>query len=298
MTTNIPARSVALHIGAHKTATSHLQRSWQSQQEALIAAGVRFYGPESLRRPHKSIADVFGLDFDIEPPQPTRSPADQADFMFKDGHRLVLSDENFVGVLHNKDGNISTPLYPRAGLRIAALSAAIDCGPIDIVIGIREPASFLTSAYGQALMGGKTNSFAEYLDKNPLKQVYWPGLIARIRSTEGVGRVFVSRYEDYKWRFHPICAALMGDSVDMRLRPYPDRVHTGLSAAAVAAILADPDAADPVRQATIARDKFPVGETYPAFTLFSADEHAASVADYTTQMDEIDRIEGVTVLHP
>lgn len=298
MTTNATSfrRSAVLHIGAHKTATTHLQRSLLSQQQALIDAGIRYYGPANLRRTGKGLGDIFGLNVYTKPPEPTRNRADQADFMFKDGHRLILSDENFIGALHDKQGNIIAPLYPNTAERIAALASAVGAGPMDVCIGLRNPASFLKSAYSQALMGGLPITFSDYLSKNPLDQIYWPGLVARVRSAAGVGRVTVWAFEDYKWRFHDICSALMGDLVNMRIVPIPDHVHRGLSEAAVARVLSRSGADDPRDVAAKARDTYPVSDEYPAFDPFASSDKAASEAEYAAQLAAIDQIDGVTIL--
>ncbi|MFT5867665.1 MAG: hypothetical protein ACI82I_003428 [Gammaproteobacteria bacterium] len=300
MTTNAASfpRSVVMHIGAHKTATTHLQRSLLAQQQALTSAGIQYYGPANLRRPGKGPGDIFGLDIYHEPSKPTRSRAEQADFMFKDGHRLILSDENFIGALHDKQGNIISPLYPKAAKRIAALAGAVGAGPMDVCIGLRNPASFLKSAYSQALIGGKPIAFSDYLSKNPLDQIYWPGLVGRVRSAAGVGRVTVWAYEDYKWRFHKICGALMGDLVNMRILPISDYVHRGLSEAAVARVLSKSGADDPRSMADEARSTYPVSDEYPAFDPFSPTEKAASEAEYAAQLAAIGKIDGVTILGP
>ena len=115
---------------------------------------MRYYGPENLRRPERGLGDVFGLEVYDAPPKPRRSRAEQTEFMFKDGDRLILSDANFVGVLHDKHGHIHTPLYPYSAERVSALATAIDSGPLELFVGLRNPASFLSSAYSQALLGG------------------------------------------------------------------------------------------------------------------------------------------------
>ena len=210
--------------------------------------------------------------------------------MFKDGHRLILSDENFVGVLHNKHGGILSPLYPMAAERVQDLAEAIDAGPIDVFIGVRNPASFLVSAYGQALLGGNLITFDDYTTRNPLAQIYWPGLVARLSQCSAVGRIFVWQYEDYRWRFHKICAAMMGEAVDMRIVPIAEHVNRGLSAAAVQHVLDNAQSMDAQRLGDQARKAFPVSDTCPAFAL--------AEQDYATQLREIAAIEGVTVLGP
>lgn len=293
-----PPKSVALHIGAHKTATTHLQRSFAMQNNALIKAGLRYYGPDTLRGPKKGLGDVFGLDIYKRATHPVRSREEQRAFMFKDGHRLILSDENFVGVLHNGQGNMLAPLYPKADVRVQALAEAIDVGPIDVMIGVRHPATFLTSAYGQSLMGGQLNSFDDYIAKNPLSQIYWPGLVARLRECAGVGRIVVWRFEEYRWRFHKICAAMMGDDVNMRIKPFPDKVHRGLSGAAVAHIMGHMNEMDAAQLVDQARASFPVSADNPAFAPFDASETEAATVEYDQQVADIEGISGVTVLRP
>ena len=89
-------RSVAIHIGAHKTATTHMQQSLEASEDRLAAQGVRFYGPKALRKENQSLIDVFNLQVDHHTPKPTRSKAEQLEHMLGDGHRLVLSNENFI----------------------------------------------------------------------------------------------------------------------------------------------------------------------------------------------------------
>jgi len=291
---NQPSKSVALHIGAHKTTTTHLQRSFLMQNEALIRAGVRYYGPDSLRTSGRGIADIFGLTGGET--TSGRSPVEQRDFMLKDGHRLVLSEENFIGVLHDREGRINAPLYPRAQERVAALAEAVDAGPIDVLVGVRNPASFLVSAYGQALMGGHQISFDAYLRMNPLSQIYWPGLIARMRCIPNVGRITVWRFEEYRWRFHKICAAMMGSDVSIRIKPIPDAIHAGLSTLAIQHALAQTDTADFGSTVEQARALYPVSKVYPKFAPFSHAQLTQAESDYEQQMDAIARISDVTIL--
>ena len=285
-----PPRSVALHIGAHKTATTHLQRSFVMQQEALIKAGVRYYGPENLRRPERGLGDIFGLDVYRKKPEPKRTPADQFDFMIKDGHRLIFSDENFIGVMHDKDGTMLAPLYPQAQKRIAALVDAVAPHPVDICLGIRNPASFLSSAYGQALTGGTRMPFDAYLAKNPMALIDWAGLIGRLHDIPRLGHIFVWCFEDYRWRFYKASGAMIGPKAGTRIAPFPEKVHVGLSQAAVDHVL------NHSSEVSSARDLFPVSQASPAFAPFGENQTALAQAAYDQQIAKIDKMAGVTIL--
>lgn len=297
MTQN-PTRSVALHIGAHKTATTHLQRSLGMQQQAMINNGIRYYGPENLRRPQRGLGDIFALDVYDSPPRPRRSRSEQTEFMFKDGHRVIFSDENFIGVLHDKSGQILSPMYPQAARRVAALSEAMECGSIEVFVGVRNATSFLTSAYSQALLGGRHITFKEYAAVNPLDNMYWAGLVARLRAAAGVGHVTVWLQEDYHRMFHVITRAMLGPDTDMRVAPLDQPVHVGLSEAAVAYTLAY-DGPDPLGDvAAQSRVLFPIGPNNPPFDPFDEKQKTAAWADYERQLTQIAQIEGVTLLRP
>jgi len=259
--TQTPTRSVALHIGAHKTATTHLQRSLGMQQQAMINNGIRYYGPENLRRPQRGLGDIFALDVYDTPPRPRRSRS-------------------------------------QAARRVAALSEAMECGSIEVFVGVRNATSFLTSAYSQALLGGRHITFKEYAAVNPLDNMYWAGLVARLRAAAGVGHVTVWLQEDYHRMFHVITRAMLGPDTDMRVAPLDQPVHVGLSEAAVAYTLAY-DGPDPLGEvAAQSRVLFPIGPNNPPFDPFDEKQKAAAWADYERQLTQIAQIEGVTLLRP
>ena len=288
--------SVALHIGAHKTATTHFQHSLDAYEEALAGRGVHFYGPTKLRQPECSLIDLFGLQLPGAKPKPTRPPAEQRAFMIGHGHRLLLSDENFIGNLQTKAGETRMPIYPDAATRIAALSEAIDLGPMDIFLGIRHPAHYRISTYSQLLMAGDPLPFRTYLEKAPLQAIYWPGLIARIRNAPGVGRIIVWKYEDYTALFDTLVARMT--LTDLQVAPIAHIAHRGLSERAVEATM-QRAAQEPGRGfGREARQAHPIAEGHPAFMPFSQDELAATTADYDKQQSDIARIKGVEILRP
>ena len=295
--TNSP-RTVALHIGAHKTATTHLQRSLNKARASLAAYGASFYGPEQLRGPRQTLIDRFGLDVDGARAQNKSSltRAEQMDAMLGDARRLILSDENFIGTLQTKAGVMPVPLYPRAPERVAALAHATGLPQIDIFLGVRDPASFLTSAYSQLLMAGDGLAFDHYLTKNPIVNVYWPGLVARLVALPCVGRVVVWRQEDYTTVFPQICAELIG--TPMPIRPLAGVAHRGLSAQAVEAALETFARTGARGAGKTARETFPINQIYPQFAPFDAGTLAASTTEYAAQLSDIAALDGVTLLRP
>ncbi|MDX8350600.1 hypothetical protein SLH49_21630 [Cognatiyoonia sp. IB215446] len=288
--------TLAFHIGAHKTATTHLQRSLMKSVEGMAAAGVRYYGPQDFRLPGRSIFALFGLKDDL-PSGPRRSPQAQLALMRKDATRVVFSEENFIGVLNSPRRMQVTQRYPHAAIRISRLAAALE-RPVDVLLGIRHPTAFLNSAYCQQLMGGRVVPFARYHQINPVKSVDWLDLVTRLRAAEGVGQVTVWCYEDYTALFPRICRALVGANAATLVRPLDRRIHEGLSAEAVAETLAR-HARDQTEKLGFAmRKTMPVGPKNPRFDGFGANTHAAGDVAYARQIAGIRALSGVTFLDP
>jgi hypothetical protein len=295
MTTEVA--TIAFHIGAHKTATSHLQRCLTKASEDLAQQGVRYYGPQYFRQRRHAIQGLFGLRPPANPKLIRRSPTDQLAIMRKDGHRLVFSEENFIGPLNDPQGQPVVGRYVAAGERLTSLAQALD-QDLDIFVSVRRPTAYLNSAYCQMLLGGLVCSSDAYQANNPLSSINWADLIAQVRAAKGVGRVVVWRYEDYAQLFPDILADLVG-AAQAPLVPWVTRnVNTGLSQAAVAQVLAHPADEDAAQVGYAARGARPVEAGFTAFDGYSAAEHAAGDAVYATQLAAIAAMDGVTLLQP
>lgn len=288
--------TIAFHIGAHKTATTHLQRSMAKATDALAAGGVRYYGPPDFRLPGRSISALFGLK-ENQQDDTRRSPLAQLAVMRKDAHRVVFSEENFIGVLNSPRRFPVKERYPHAALRINQLAAALE-RPIDVALSIRHPTRFLNSAYCQQLMGGRVVPFHRYAHINPVESVDWLNMVRQLRGAEGVRRLTIWCYEDYGALFDQICAACVGTDAAPMVRPLRRRIHEGLSADAVAETL-QRDAQEKTEKLGFAmRKTMPVGPEHPAFDGFDPDAHRAADTAYTRQIAEIAAMEGVTFLRP
>ncbi len=290
-----PDFTVAFHVGAHKTATTHLQRSLQSVAAPLADAGVRFYGPKHFRLPGRSIPALFGLkDGPVDPSR--RSPTAQLDLMRKDATRVVFSEENYIGVLNSPRRYPVEKRYPHAAERVTAFAQSMGC-PIDVFVGIRRPTAFLNSAYCQMLMGGRVMPLDRYKHINPITSVDWRDLITRLRGAAGVRQLFVWRQEDYAAVFAQICAAMVGPEQATLVQPLPRRIHEGLSAAAVTETLRRHAEGDTERAGFGMRKLWPVGPDQPSFDGFDAKAHAEGDSAYAAQVDAIACMEGVTLLN-
>lgn len=289
---NPPA--ISLHIGAHKTATTHLQRSLQKHEQALHKRNVRFYGPRYLRDPEHRLAEVFGLN---DGGDSTLSGAEQARLLAQGAERLILSEENLLGlVLSDYKPGL---LYPRAKLRVARLLDRLETLPVSLFLSVRDPAPWIASLYAQRIKGGHLIGFSEFCAGSAPDDLEWSHLVKRLSNLPNLSEVVVWRYEEYKALFPSIVKSLSGQSEDSPVKPIKRRLNTSLSAAALKQIetwRTEKKGGQLKSWAKEANAMFPMSDGYPPFAPWSDAELEASRLAYLKDWDVIKSLPGVTAL--
>ncbi|SMX39735.1 hypothetical protein [Octadecabacter ascidiaceicola] len=289
-------KSIALHIGAHKTASTHLQKVLKHNRKLLIDEGFAAYGPWYLRLKGRSLHSMFGLKGSGSA-IPRRNAQDQLAFLAKGASRLVFSEENFVGVLRGPEGRVSFPLYSTASEKIEEFVEAVAPVKVELFLAVRNPAAFMASAYSQTLFGGAYIGPRTFRARNDWRQVDWADYVIRLRAIPGVGEIYVWRQEDYDATLRLIMRKMLRWKMGGKIEKIKDgRVHQGLSAAAVRQTLAWAQEGRTEKLAGTARDLFPINETNKPFKLYAASTLAESEAVYDAQMAQIEAMEGVTLL--
>ena len=287
---NVP--QIVLHLGAHKTATTHLQHSLIAHRVPLWEAGIRTYTPPHLRGDGQSLEVRFDLPINRKVTGAGPAPEDVRARLIGNAARVVVSEENFIGVLQTRKGRVRLPLYPRARQRLMMLIPVLaPTQGVDLCFALRDPAAFLNSAYGQVLMGGHVVGTDAFKADNPLGAVDWVDIVTRLRATPGVNRLVLWRQEDYRELFPEIMRVLLGKA-GAAVSPVSKVIHPGLSQAAVSHVLTG------AGQATKARALFPVGTDHPAFDAFTPEERDLSREYYAAQLAEIAALPGVDLMRP
>jgi hypothetical protein len=290
-------QSIALHIGAHKTASSHLQNELYRNREMLAEEGIRVYGPGYLRMKGRNLAAMFGLSWS-ESPEPRRDAHEQLRFLAKGRKRLVFTEENFVGNLTDNKGRLPLPIYPSGPERVGELVAKWAPVQTQLFVAIRNPAAFMASAYSQALFGGTNVGPRTFRAHNDWRQIDWAEYVAKLRATTGLGEIYVWRQEDYEQAHRLILRRLLRWKVGGKVDLVEGRLNEGLSADAVRQTLQWVQDGKTGSLARDARAAFPVGDHHKPFALYAASTLAAAQAVYDEQFARIGAIDGVTVLHP
>ena len=289
--------TLALHIGAHKTATTHMQKTLQVNRKLLRDAGIVYYGPNYLRKPYQSPRHLFAVD-DRYIDKRNWTGREKLEEMARGNARVVVSEENFIGALHRGSRTLDIPLYPKAVGYLSQLVENIAPHKLQIFLGVRDPAQFIMSAYSQKLFSGRPMSWQAYNRTVAPQDIDWSHLVRRITAIDGISKVFVWRYEDYHDVLRLIWRRMLRWKLGPMIDPFQAPLHQGLSVKAVEIALEWFEKTGDPKSAEQARETYPVSAEYPKFAPYDADALAASSAIYARDIDRIKAIKGVTVLEP
>jgi hypothetical protein len=292
-----------LHIGAHKTASTHVQMTLKRSSVALASAGIDYFGPERTRRKQDALRLPELLNDDgIE----ARSGRAHARGVFaRSAGDLVISDENILGMAHGLRMIREGRFYPGAAQRLARLAETLPDRPLRLGLALRDPAGFLASAYCQRLCAGKFLTWDDFIAGTDPAGMLWSDLLARLRAVMPGLHWLVWTFEDYIRAPETLVPALLD-------RPgFPAVVkrkleHPGLSAAAQASLMAevahgllDPDDETAVKaRAGTLRMDWSKDAGHAGFQPWSAEALARSREAYAQDLQRIAAQPGVRLWTP
>ncbi|MGQ0845164.1 MAG: hypothetical protein ACT4QF_13635 [Sporichthyaceae bacterium] len=172
----LPGKLVALHIGAHKTGTSVLQRYLRENEDLMARRRVKH-----LRRAHLSQMVGWGDRLAAEP-EPLRDRLTR--FGWDPRYRtLIGSYENLVGRPFTRAGK--GVLYPNGPRNVDALARAVGATHCKVLLSIRPQADFVESYYLQTVHQGGHETFAEWLRLVDLDALSWQPIVEAMRARFG-----------------------------------------------------------------------------------------------------------------
>lgn len=145
------ARSIILHLGLHKTATTSLQEFLQANSGKLLQRGVRYIPLQRMRN------DVTPLFCSLDKNRRQKL----ANFLQEiDKETVLLSDENLIGA----PGEISKgSLYSFARNRVETFCEDMREARITLFLTLRDPHLFLSSMYSEYLRHNDFIRFDQFL---------------------------------------------------------------------------------------------------------------------------------------
>jgi len=289
--------ALSIHLGAHKTASTHLQFSLRQIQDRLSEAGVFYADPAQLR-------DALPLALALA--QGARSKAArecqrQFEAARATHEALLISEENILGGTHrtNMYSRWGT-LYSHAPKRLRQVIAMAGTESATIYLAVRDPAGFHVSAFALQLSLGNEIELDPYLGGRDPARVRWSGLVKRLAAVESVGRIVVWRYEDYAAIRPRLLDRLVPSSLVAEVpEPAPRNVSVTQPGYEWYRERAMIDTQSDLRVLfRRARQKFPREAGHPPLRLLDDEVHARSAYIYAAEIAAIRKLPGVEFLDP
>ncbi len=286
-------RQLTLLVGAHKTASTHLQRSLTGSRSALAPHGVGVIGPMPIG------ADILPLSGLL------RGRADASllklaanGFLARecgDAQNIILMNENILGTLAPNMLLQGDRFYKFSPGRIKRVLQLFEDHDVSIGMAIRSPRSFLVSAWQENMKGHPFQPFRDYIDDIDLMGLQWHRMVKRVQQAVGDIPVVVWRYEDYPAVVPSLLTRFVGTAAkDVTL--LDSAANPGFSAAALGFLEDLGDVSkDNIRDALA---RFPKGPANPAFDPWTADESAALATLYDKDCEKLAAMDGVTLQKP
>ncbi|MEM6621226.1 MAG: hypothetical protein AAF674_03290 [Pseudomonadota bacterium] len=219
---------IVLHLGAHKTASTYIQRLLETNRDRLLGAEIGLIGPSDVR---SGATAQTGLWRSLRRPRRIGyadtilrlvAKAQQSGL-----RRLIVSEENLIG--HLNGILMGNWCYERAGDRLERVLSSLPDSRLTVMLGVRGYASFLPTAYAQAL---RTSGFVPF-DQELRQRLTsldrgWPDLIGDIqRSCPPNARLIVWKHEDFPGLEQDIVGTMVGLKTAKRLASVKEKPMQG-----------------------------------------------------------------------
>ncbi|AUH33689.1 hypothetical protein [Paracoccus tegillarcae] len=237
-----------VHLGVHKTATTHLSDCILAAEEELLASEVVFLDAERLRHPPLSLRGL--LSDPAAKPRARKLVRDILRGLAAEHRNLILSEEQIVGRLGGgRFLGAAGQVYPGAGQRLSRLLDLLGTRDVTLLLALRSPADFLTSTFGEVLRHDGPLRIEDFLGDFDPVSLRWSELVARLMDQSGAARMVCWRYEDLASVREDMLTILLGADL---ARAVPDLPPTrvGLSDAGYRALLQQSSGQQAERQKT------------------------------------------------
>lgn len=287
-------RRLTFLIGAHKTASTHLQRSLTAERAALECEGLGVIGPMPIGGTILPLSDLLRGRAD-----PDVLALAAEGFLQKHAgacRDVLLLNENILSNSLAPDMVLKgNQLYGRAPGRVKRVLQLFPGHDIRVGLAVRNPAGFLVSAWQEDMKGHAYRPFRRYLGDTDVTELSWLHMIKRLRQALGETEVFLWRYEDYP-AVAPVvlrhCAGEAGAKITLKA----GAANPGFSAAALD-FLASRGMVSKESTAE-ALKRFPKGPDHPSFQPWSEAESAAMSDRYEADLAKIEARGLARILRP
>ena len=262
-----PIRALRVHLGAHKTATTHLQQALHRHRDALGAADIDFLRPVELRPALRAAAGWPTLPWGA-----ARRLGAAIDGLRSGAGTLAISEENLPGQIRDLFDEVP---YRHLGTRLAPLARLAGEAPLALFLAIRPFDTLWPSAHAEALRHypHDPDRIARLGRIARTRPPSWLDVVERLRRACPAAEIRVWRYEDHAAHWREAAAAFLGR--DTGRIPEVNRPSWSMSPSAEGVRLAEAVGARDRRAAVAAIYAAHPAKAGAPFAPFDADEAAA-----------------------
>lgn len=185
---------IRLYLGAHKTATTHLQGIMLANRDRLAGLGVKLSAPQDVRREWlplyfkavRALVETGAIPEDLSAPLRAWMPG-TGDW--------ILTEENIIGVpieLLNQPG-----IYPHAARRLATLRALFPDARLQLYFSVRGYDGFWRSMYSEIVRNRGFLPFAEFWKPEVFARRSWVDTVANFASVLPEEYIVLWKFEDF-----------------------------------------------------------------------------------------------------
>jgi len=267
-----------MHIGAHKTATSYMQKKLALNVDLLARRGIHYDPLETFRKGFTPLLN-----------EPTTRENDYVKLLNGKAKTmsLLISEENIMGV----PGDLPREhkYYIRVRQRLARTAELFHTATPEIFLSLREYAAFAVSMYGEYIRHQKYMPFAEYQAIFTASNFSWLSVVDEIFAAVPGARLTLWDFSNFRNIEKQVFQAMLGFDPDIFQNP-EGPVRESFSDVAVRAIEALSGALkheDVKRLINPIGRNLPKGDLYPAFDPLNAEMKASLKAQYKTDLEAI-----------
>ena len=178
---------IKLYIGAHKTATTHLQRLLDINRDHLLANDIHLSIPSDLRPEWMPlfIKTINSKDKILTEKLYTMSP---------NHGTWIFSEENFSGTPY--DLTIKSSIYPNLKERLEHFQNLFKDAEIEVFFSIRSYETYYRSAYLEVIRNRGYLPFNDFYDTKRFNLNRWESVIDAITKVIAPNKVTLWCYED------------------------------------------------------------------------------------------------------
>jgi hypothetical protein len=228
-----------LHIGAHKTATTFLQTTFNKNRDLLTAHGIAAPNHRQTRKFITIPCQLKGYERIGQDWNTKYSDDFLSDMVSSYVHslqeigtrRILMSDENFIG--HSGHVVRSGILYNRKNIFMTVLREFLPIQPRRLYVSIREYHTFFSSVYTQYLLDVRAKNLVSPDDFAASIMKKYPSWYNFLRTIMGVfpdSEIHFWDYNNAKTNWRPVLESLLGTEVADQIKAdYGNRKRRSMS---------------------------------------------------------------------